>query len=139
VADTLKRCGKGLKRARILILGVSFKANVKDANNSTAGALGGLLKKRGARVTVWDPFFKASELEALGFKASPSLDEALEGADCVVVSVGHDQFRQQKQKILSGFSKKGIFAVVDCSGSNIFSPEDSTEKVICASLGVSSS
>ena len=139
VADTLKRCGKGLKRARILILGASFKANVKDANNSTAGALGGLLKKRGARVTVCDPLFKASELEALGFKASPSLDEALEGADCVVVSVGHDQFRQQKQKILSRFSKKGIFAVVDCSGSNIFSPEDSTEKVICASLGVSSS
>ncbi len=135
VADILKRRGKGLRRAKILILGASFKANVKDARNSAAGALNELLRKRGAKVSVWDPLFRASELEALGFRAYPSLDEALEEADCVVIGVGHDQFRQQKQKILRKLSRKGKFAVVDCSGSNIFLPEDSTENVICASVG----
>ncbi|MEM3737440.1 MAG: nucleotide sugar dehydrogenase [Candidatus Bathyarchaeia archaeon] len=136
VAKVLKQCGKKLKRAKVLILGVSFKANVDDSRNSAARVLFRLLKGKGAVVYVWDPLFKTSELESLGFETTPSPDATLENVDCVIVSVGHDLFRQQKDMILHKLSQRAKVAVVDCSGSKIFSPRDSTENIICSCIGV---
>jgi nucleotide sugar dehydrogenase len=136
IVNTLKECGKGIKRSKILVLGVSFKANVKEDSSSPSRLISELLKKRGAKVSVWDPLYKASELRELGYNVNLTFDEALEEADCIVITVGHEEIKNLKSKILSKLDRKGKRAVVDCSGSNIFDPKDSTERVICSSIGV---
>jgi UDP-N-acetyl-D-glucosamine dehydrogenase len=89
VAEALNDRGKALKGARVGIVGVAFKPNVRDARNSpAAGVIAGLLA-RGASVTFHDPhvdtFLAADGSEHQGV----SLDELVDGSDVVVVVTAH--------------------------------------------------
>jgi len=130
-----KKCRKGSKRIAVLILGASFKANVKEDHLSTSWVLSEKLKKKGAYVMVYDPLYTRDEMEEMGY--SPvNLEGALEKADCIIVTVGHDVFRELKPKLLAKLSLHGKTAILDCSGYNLFTPKDSTEHVTCVALGI---
>ena len=60
--------------------------------NSATKRLVNQLKKRGTSVKVYDPFFTHNELFNMGYDAEPSLSKTVEGADCLVVAVGHERF-----------------------------------------------
>ncbi len=94
VAKGLKACRRGLKGAKVAVLGVSYRNDVKETNNSPSLAIIEMLAKRGAEVRAYDPFYSAAELEALGFCGAESVERAVEGADCVLVAVGHSQFKR---------------------------------------------
>ena len=51
-----QRFGKGLKGARILLLGVAYKKNVDDIRESPALRITKLLRERGAQVDYHDPY-----------------------------------------------------------------------------------
>ncbi|MER3418800.1 MAG: UDP-N-acetyl-D-glucosamine dehydrogenase, partial [Chloroflexota bacterium] len=55
VAEALNSAGRPIKAARIGILGVAFKPNVRDPRNSPAEAIIALLAERGAEVAYHDP------------------------------------------------------------------------------------
>ncbi len=55
VAEALNDRGRALKGARVGVLGVAFKPNVRDARNSPAGDIIALLAERGAEVAYHDP------------------------------------------------------------------------------------
>ena len=89
VAEALNDRGKALKGARVGVVGVAFKPNVRDARNSpAAGVIAGLLA-RGASVTFHDPhvdFFRAADgSEHRGV----SLDDLVDGSDVIVVVTPH--------------------------------------------------
>jgi nucleotide sugar dehydrogenase len=114
-SDGMRVCGRSLKRAKLAVLGVSYRPNVKEIRYSPSLELIALLKKRGARVTAFDPLFTASEMEALGLTSEPTLRKAVEKADCVILTVAHDEFKKMDTiELAAHLSKKGL--ILDCTG-----------------------
>jgi UDP-N-acetyl-D-glucosamine dehydrogenase len=75
---------KALKGSKVLILGVSYKADIDDTRESPALKLIELLQADGADVSYHDPY--VSSLPEQGLESS-ALDPA--GADCVVIVTAH--------------------------------------------------
>jgi UDP-N-acetyl-D-glucosamine dehydrogenase len=74
---------KSLKGSTILILGVSYKANIDDVRESPAEKIIGLLQKAGAEVEYHDPH--VAEFDGLRSSAYEP-----ERYDCVVIVTAHD-------------------------------------------------
>jgi UDP-N-acetyl-D-mannosaminuronate dehydrogenase len=72
-----------------------------------------LLRRRGAKLTVYDPKFNVGDVERLGYAAEPTLRKAIEKADCVVIAVAHDEFKGLEVIELAAHVAKRA-AVVDC-------------------------
>jgi UDP-N-acetyl-D-glucosamine dehydrogenase len=73
---------KSLKGSRILILGVSYKADIDDVRESPAKKIVELLYKGGADVSYHDPHVEE-------FDGMRSVDYAPESYDCVVIVTAH--------------------------------------------------
>jgi UDP-N-acetyl-D-mannosaminuronic acid dehydrogenase len=69
---------------RVCVLGLAFKADTDDERDSLSHKLVRLLERELAEVTVHDPLVAT---------ATPSLTEALRGADAVVIATNHSAFR----------------------------------------------
>jgi nucleotide sugar dehydrogenase len=114
-SDGLRVCGKSLKRAKIVVLGISYRPNVRETRYSPSHELIGILKKRGAKVTAYDPLFTTSELAAMGVQSDPSLRKAIEKADCVILTTAHDDFKKMDTiELAAHMSKQGL--IIDCTG-----------------------
>jgi nucleotide sugar dehydrogenase len=118
--DALKSCGKAFRRARISVLGVSGSTNVKEANHFFARNLVVALSKNGARVRVYDPFFSSNELIELDYQAEATLGKAVEGADCLLIAVGHDRFKRLNLRRIKFLMRKPA-AIVDMC--NVIDPD----------------
>jgi UDP-N-acetyl-D-glucosamine dehydrogenase len=89
VAEALNDRGKALRGARVGVLGVAFKPNVRDARNSPAAEIMAGLRDRGAEVAYHDPHV-ATFRDADGMTHdSVALDELLGATDAVVVVTPH--------------------------------------------------
>ncbi|MEM2439969.1 MAG: nucleotide sugar dehydrogenase [Candidatus Bathyarchaeia archaeon] len=117
VQEALKTCGKTMRRAKIAILGVSQTRNIADNPKSVLKSFAKILERKGAKLSLYDPYLhrKTADADAL----EESLIKAVEGADCIVIFTGHDQFKRLnlgKIKLLV----KMPAAIVDFEG--IFDP-----------------
>jgi len=132
IRKALRRHGKPLRGAKIAVLGVSYKANVKEPKGSRTLKLVKLLQLKGAKVKVHDPFFNKKELSELGYPAESSLEKTVKGADCLVIVVGHNQFKKLSLKRIKALMRHP--AIVDLS--HIINPKEAEkEKVTLISLG----
>ncbi|MGO9646000.1 MAG: nucleotide sugar dehydrogenase [Candidatus Bathyarchaeia archaeon] len=114
-SDGLRVCGKSLKRAKVAVLGISYRPNVKETRFSPSLDLISILKKRGARVISFDPLFNTSDMESMGLTSEPTLRRAIEKADCVIITVAHDEFKDMDTiELAARMSKQGL--VIDCTG-----------------------
>ncbi len=114
-SDGMRVCGKSLKRAKVLVLGISYRPNVKETRYAPSLELIAILKKRGARVTAFDPLFNASDMESFGLASEPTLRKAVEKADCTILAVAHDDFKNMDTvELAAHMSKKGL--IIDCTG-----------------------
>ncbi len=104
-----------LEGKTVLILGLAFRANVKEAANSSAFALARELASRGADVLVHDPLFSADEIEALGLPAAAGLPPP--HVDALVLQAAHEEYR-----MLDLRSFVGCAALLD--GRNALSPRE---------------
>jgi len=93
IKDAIHSCEKTVKRSKIAVLGVSCRPNVKEARGSQVLELVRLLRKRGGRISVFDPHFTHKELSQLGYPAEKTLGKTLERADCLLIAVGHEKFK----------------------------------------------
>jgi len=112
VNDAFRACEKPVKRSRIAVLGVSYRANVKETKGSLVIELARLMRKRGAYVTVFDPYFSYRELKDLGYPAEVTLSKTVQGTDCLVIAVGHNRFKRLSLRKLIILMKKPA-AIVD--------------------------
>jgi UDP-N-acetyl-D-glucosamine dehydrogenase len=86
LAMALNDDGKPVKGSRVLVLGLSYKANIDDE----------LLQEAGARVDFCDPHFpraRKGRKHAVSLSSVPCNPETFAGYDAVVVSTAHDEFR----------------------------------------------
>ena len=94
VADALNNEGKAVKRSRILILGLAYKANVDDCRESPSFVLMEKLMGKGALVEYHDPFVPVvpdtREHAHLAGKQSVSIEDAY---DIVLVSTDHEEYK----------------------------------------------
>ena len=79
--------GTDLHGINISLLGLAYKAGVDDMRESPAIHIAHLLKEKGARVAVYDPFRPGAEIEGLQSAASPA--EVLQKAELIILLVGH--------------------------------------------------
>ena len=89
VADALNDRGKALKGAKVGVLGVAFKPNVRDARNSPAADVIAGVAERGAEVRFHDPHVDSFKDAAGVVRAETSLDDLLGWADAIVVVTAH--------------------------------------------------
>ena len=75
--------------ARILILGVAYKANVSDMRESPALDVIRLLAERGGEVSYHDPHVGEVEVEGVAYKSAELTDEALANTDVAVILTDH--------------------------------------------------
>jgi UDP-N-acetyl-D-glucosamine dehydrogenase len=93
VADALNAMGKSINGARILALGVTYKADVADTRESPALAVLSLLQARGAKVAFHDPY--VSRIEINDGAALESIDltpDVLARHDCAIILANHRGF-----------------------------------------------
>jgi len=89
VAEGLNDRGRALKEAKVGVLGVAFKPNVRDARNSPAAAVLAGLAARGASVAFHDPHVPTF-VDADGeTRLSVELGTILADSDVVVVLAAH--------------------------------------------------
>jgi UDP-N-acetyl-D-glucosamine dehydrogenase len=86
IERTLNAQGKAVHGSRIVLLGVAYKPGVADLRQSPSLKILKLLGERGADLAYHDPHVPEVPEAGLG---SSSLDEALTGADLVVIVTAH--------------------------------------------------
>ena len=96
-----------IKKAKILIMGLSFKENCSDLRNSKILDVCKLLLKNKAHVEAYDPLVNknAMELNFLDIVKYPKNNIY----DCVIISTKHNSFLKMKSKKIYSFCNKDGF------------------------------
>ncbi len=124
------KVGKAPKKAKVVILGLTFKENCPDTRNSKVADVYNCLMEYGIQPVVIDPW--ASERDA---KHEYGIDlqamEAATDADCIILAVAHNQFKELGLKALTAMYKdmpqeekvlidvKGLYSVEELKASKM--------------------
>lgn len=101
--DALEEQEKNMHGSTVALLGLAYKRDVPDIRESPSIAIRRGLLAGGANVRVFDPYILAES-------SVKSLEEALDGADAVLIATDHSLFRSLTPQLLEKF---GISVVVD--------------------------
>jgi UDP-N-acetyl-D-mannosaminuronic acid dehydrogenase len=96
--DALRGCGKTLRRARVAVLGTA------NQNTATEEFIKSVTTK-GAKITLYDPLSSKSETMDSTPVLKRSLNETVEGTDCLVILTGQEQFKRLNLKKLRAVMK----------------------------------
>jgi len=83
-----------LENRNILILGLSFRENVKEVTKSSTLLLIDELKKKGVDVYVDDPQF--SDQEIASFNVKPFKEKDAKDMDAIILQAFHDEYKKLK-------------------------------------------
>ena len=95
VGDALNDAGLPIKGSRILLLGVTYKADVADIRESPSLEVLRQLINRGGDVRYCDPHYPLLDLDDAQYASVPWTDEEVEAADCVVLLTQHREFLEE--------------------------------------------
>ena len=128
-SDAFKQCNKSIQNSEILILGISYKPNVKDIQLTPAESIIKKLQSLGAKIRIYDPYFSSKQV--FGITVEESLEDIISKVDAVIIVTGHNEF---KKLGISFFNKTRGPILIDTRG--IIDPIDaSNTKLIFRGLG----
>jgi nucleotide sugar dehydrogenase len=84
----------GLASRKVLLLGASYREDVKELAFSSAILIVDLLHRAGAEVLISDPLFTPAELRAFEAEVVELDSDAATSADAVIVQAWHNEFRE---------------------------------------------
>ena len=121
--DAFNECKKSIDKSKILIMGISYKPNVKDIQLSPAKDIIKKFQNLGSLVHIYDPFFHSAEV--FGLKVEDNFENILSEMDAVVIVTGHDEFKhieinsflKIKSKIL--IDSRGIIDPISIKNKNL--------------------
>ncbi len=90
VLKKVKEMVNGIEKPVITVFGVAYKGDIADTRATPALKFIKLAEKEGFKIKIYDPFVKEFEYPIL------SLEEAVEGSDCIVVLTDHSEFSKLK-------------------------------------------
>ncbi|MFB4160344.1 nucleotide sugar dehydrogenase [Geomicrobium sp. JSM 1781026] len=109
-----------LQGKNVLILGLSYRENVKETEKSSAWKLLEGLKERGAASFVHDPHFSEEEMRTFNVEPLELTNEEMKKVDIIILQAYHDEYRSLD---FSQFVKKPF--VFD--GRNVLDPTQFAE------------
>lgn len=89
LADILKEKKKKLQGAKILVIGVTYKKDVKDLRKSPSLKLIEILQERKCHVDYFDPIIPFLKIENIDLKSITLTPGAAAKYDCVVIATDH--------------------------------------------------
>jgi UDP-N-acetyl-D-glucosamine dehydrogenase len=99
IATALNSHNKPVNGSKILFLGIAYKPNIDDARESPALQIMDLVIKKGGNVNYHDPFIPEIKTpEGLKFKSIELTNEALQNADCIIITTNHQMFNSEMIK-----------------------------------------
>ena len=131
IIDGLKEAKKEISNSTILLLGISYKPEVKDVQITPAEKIIDKLREHGAKIKIYDPFFKSTNI--FDIETENTIDQALVDVDSVVLVTNHKEFYDLKPSYIA--SKIETPVIVDTK--RIFDMDDAKKSnLIFRSLGV---
>jgi len=103
----MSKLNKKPEESSVLVLGLTYKANVKDITLSPSKDIISELKKRNFKVFGYDPLLNEKEIESKFNVRNKNIDE-LENFDAVILAVYHKEFADLLSR-LKKINKKIIF------------------------------
>ena len=96
VAEMLNDHRKPLNGSEVLLLGVTYKADIADQRESPAMPVAEALRERGAVIRFHDPMVETWNLHSGNVTREADLDAAVASADVVVVLQAHESYDLEK-------------------------------------------
>jgi len=117
--DGFKKCKKSIKDSSVLILGISYKPDIKDVQLSPAETIINKLKALGARIKIYDPYYKGSQV--FGISVEQNIEDVLSKVDASIIITAHKEFQEINPKIFTKMKTPILIdsrGVVDISSAN---------------------
>ncbi|MGY1834624.1 nucleotide sugar dehydrogenase [Blastococcus sp. SYSU DS0510] len=113
IQDRLNDDGKAVRGSRVLLLGVTYKADIADERESPAVPLAAKLRSMGADLRFHDPYVEnwnaAEHGEAAEpMKREPELSQAIAEADAVVLVQAHREYLGGALEGVRIFDTRGV-------------------------------
>jgi UDPglucose 6-dehydrogenase len=123
----------GVKGRRIAILGLAFKPNTDDIREAVSLKLIDELRRRKAKICVYDPAANENAARVLGDSVTfaKSVHECVRGADCCIIATEWDEFRQLQPK---DFTKMRRRLLID--GRRLYDPDEFSRSVEYYAVGL---
>ena len=128
--DAFKESGISLEDSDILILGISYKPDVKDIQLTPAEHIIKKLKALGTNIHIYDPYFSSTKQFGINVLESIS-PELLEKMNAAIIVTAHEEFTKID---ISKFTKMKTPILIDTRG--IVDPTDAqNSRLIFRGLG----
>jgi nucleotide sugar dehydrogenase len=92
VTNAFNEIHESLDKSHILILGISYKPNVKDIQLTPAEEIIKKLQNNGAIIHIYDPYFVSTE--AFGIKIENNIKDIISKVDATIIVTAHDEFKK---------------------------------------------
>jgi len=110
--DAFIESGKSLENSNVLILGISYKPDVKDIQITPAETIIEKLKNLKTNILIYDPYFKSTNIFDL--QTESNLIEALQKADALIIVTAHKEFHNLDPIFLKSKMKNAIVIDSKC-------------------------
>jgi nucleotide sugar dehydrogenase len=112
VKDCFNELNLDVEYSTILVLGVSYKPNVKDIQLSPAEPVIEKLSQIGFNVKIFDPYFISEKI--YGIQTENDLEDAISNSDGVLILTAHKEFLSLELSLLKSKLKNPI--LIDSRG-----------------------
>ena len=127
--DAFKEHNKSIQNSDVLILGISYKPDVKDIQLTPAEHIIEKLQKLGVNVHIYDPYFPSDQI--FGINVEENLDVIISKVDAAIIVTAHKEF---KKITISIFNQMKSPILIDTRG--IIDPTEAQQaKLIFRGLG----
>jgi len=110
--DAFDEAAKPLENSNILVLGISYKPDVKDIQITPAETIIEKLKNLKTNILIYDPYFKSTNIFDL--QTESNLIEALQKADALIIVTAHKEFHNLDPIFLKSKMKNAIVIDSKC-------------------------
>ena len=94
--ELLNESGLALSRSNVLLLGVTYKADIADQRESPARPVARKLAAKGATLTYHDPHVESWQVDGVDIPRSTDLERALADADLTILLTDHSEYRPKR-------------------------------------------
>ncbi len=128
ITQSLEYINKNLQVAKIVLLGLSYRGNVKEHGYSPTIDIINLLKDLQANVYLHDPLYNSKEIQDIGsINFVEDLEEVLIQADCIVLLADHKDYEVSLIIKMDSLAKKP-YIFIDTR--NIFQVEETEDRKV---------
>ena len=127
--DAFKEHNKSIQNSDVLVLGISYKPDVKDIQLTPAEHIIEKLQKLGVNVHIYDPYFSSGQI--FGINVEENFDVIISKVDAAIIVTAHKEFKKITPSI---FNQMKSPILIDTQG--IIDPADAKQaKLIFRGLG----